>query len=285
MLSDETKRKISESLKGHIAWNKGKPHSAETRAKISAKAKIRFQNIECHPAYGRHCSEETREKIRKSKIGQLGTFTGRHHSEEAKDKMRQARLGKPSWNKGCLKSEETKRKLSLALVGRPRSEASRLKQSKTYKLLWANPEYREKMEKLIFGSIRGKGHSEETRQKISTKLKERLADPTKNPNWQGGISFEPYPPKFNEALKESIRERDNHTCQKCGVSECECFAKLDIHHIDYDKTNCLPSNLVSLCHSCNGQVNANRKRWQKIFEASGDKGRYSQNCRDFAKAQ
>lgn len=161
MVSDETKRKISESLKGRIAWNKGKPHSAETRAKISAKAKTRFQNIEYHPFYGRHHSEETKEKIRKSKIGQPGTFMGRHHNEETKAKLKQARLGKPSWNKGLLKSEETKRKLSLALLGRPRSEASRLKQSNTYKAMWQNPEYRERTIKVITQAMHRKPNKPE----------------------------------------------------------------------------------------------------------------------------
>lgn len=157
MVSNETKRRISESLKGRIAWNKGKPHSAETRAKISAKAKIRFQNSESHPFYGRHHSEETKQKISEQKKHYYSThpnpFLGHYHTLETKEKIRQKALGRPSLNKGRPKSEETKRKLSLALLGNPRSEASRLKQSKTYKLLWANSEYRERIGKLISEGI------------------------------------------------------------------------------------------------------------------------------------
>ena len=37
--SDETRAKLSASLKGKPAWNKGKPRSEETRAKISASMK------------------------------------------------------------------------------------------------------------------------------------------------------------------------------------------------------------------------------------------------------
>ena len=67
-LSDETRRKISESLKGcalteehrrniseaqkgRSAWNKGKHHTEETRRKISESLK------------GKHRSDETRKKI------------------------------------------------------------------------------------------------------------------------------------------------------------------------------------------------------------------------------
>lgn len=40
-LSDETKRKISDKNRGKPAWNKGKPHSLETRRKMSASQKNR----------------------------------------------------------------------------------------------------------------------------------------------------------------------------------------------------------------------------------------------------
>lgn len=278
MLPDETKRKISESCKGRIPWNKNVPHSAETRAKISALAKARLKNRECHPFYGRQHSEETKQKMSELKKRFYCThpnpFQGHHHTLETIEKIRQKSLGRPGCNKGHSLSEETKKKLSLALSGKHRSEESKSKQSKTYMEMWQNPDYRHRMENLIFKSIRGKGHSQETRQKISKKMKERLTDPTKHPNWRGGLSFEPYPSEFNNALKESIRERDNYICQKCGIPECECLTKLHIHHIDYDKSNCLPSNLVSLCHKCNSEVNENRESWQKFFE-SRDKAQVS----------
>ena len=53
----------------------------------------------------------------------------------------------------------------------------------------------------------------------------RMSESTKgenHPNWQGGLSFEPYPPDFNQQLKDRIRVRDNFICQKCGVPELEC---------------------------------------------------------------
>lgn len=159
MLSDETKRKISESCKGRIPWNKNKPHSVETRDKISALARARFQNQESHPFYGRHHSEETKDKIRKSKLGQPGTFIGRHHNEETKAKIRQARLGKPSWNKGRSKSEETKIKLREAVKGRHHTEEAKAK-------MRGLPAWN-----------KGKQHSAETREKIANKAQERMQSP------------------------------------------------------------------------------------------------------------
>ena len=84
-------------------------------------------------------------------------------------------------------------------------------------------------------------------------------------NWKGGLSFEPYPPEFNERLKEKIRTRDNRTCQLCGMTEKENGKKLDVHHIDYNKDNCQSHNLISLCHYCHIKTNFNRDQWITFF--------------------
>ena len=83
-------------------------------------------------------------------------------------------------------------------------------------------------------------------------------------NWQGGISG--YASEFNKSLKELIRDRDNHKCQECGCPEIECYRKLDVHHIDYNKENCNKKNLISLCSNCNLKVNYNRNYWEKYFK-------------------
>lgn len=87
-----------------------------------------------------------------------------------------------------------------------------------------------------------------------------------HPAWQGGIGNLPYPYGFNDELKERIRERDNHQCQLCGVSQAECVRELDIHHIDYDKDNLADENLITLCNPCNIKANFNRGYWQRYFE-------------------
>lgn len=82
-----------------------------------------------------------------------------------------------------------------------------------------------------------------------------------NPNWKDGISYEPYPAIFvDKRFKAGIRERDNHTCQN---PECpKTDSVLTIHHINYVKSDCEPTNLITLCSSCNSRANANRDFWQ-----------------------
>jgi len=87
----------------------------------------------------------------------------------------------------------------------------------------------------------------------------------KNPMWQGGLTSKLYPSEFSNQLKELIRHRDGYKCQKCGMPEIENGRKLAIHHIDYNKENCKPNNLISLCNRCNLEVNTNRKKWMKYF--------------------
>ena len=90
-----------------------------------------------------------------------------------------------------------------------------------------------------------------------------------NPMWKGGISFEPYSLDWTKTLKRSIRERDNYTCQLCGrtqIEELEMIEKkLPVHHIDYNKKDCNPINLITLCNSCNSKVNSNREFWTEYF--------------------
>jgi hypothetical protein len=86
-----------------------------------------------------------------------------------------------------------------------------------------------------------------------------------NSAWEGGISFLPYPPDFNERLKEKIRERDGRVCQLCGISEEEKGKKQSVHHIDYDKNNCDEENLIALCHDCHIKTNLNREDWFLFF--------------------
>jgi len=98
---------------------------------------------------------------------------------------------------------------------------------------------------------------------------ELCKNPENTPNWHGGISFEPYPLKFDKELKASIRQRDNYICQVCGKLEVELKGfnkKLDVHHIDYDKDNLDPENLTSLCRSCHIKTNGNRDYWKEYFK-------------------
>lgn len=70
--SEETKRKISESLKGKPSKVKGRKRSDEFKKKVSESQRKRLQNIdlsgENNGFYGKHHSPETIEKIRQASI-------------------------------------------------------------------------------------------------------------------------------------------------------------------------------------------------------------------------
>lgn len=90
--------------------------------------------------------------------------------------------------------------------------------------------------------------------------------------WKGGISFEPYCPKFNKTFKERVRAFFGYNCISCGLQQTENFkgSKLSVHHVHYNKTSCcdpnIPKMFVPLCRSCHTKTNSNREEWRQRFE-------------------
>ena len=70
-LSEDTCKKISESLNGKPAWNKGKHHSAEARKKMSESRKG-----ENNPMFGKHHSAEARKKMSDTMKGKTNLTKG-----------------------------------------------------------------------------------------------------------------------------------------------------------------------------------------------------------------
>ena len=107
----------------------------------------------------------------------------------------------------------------------------------------------------------GKKHTDASKLKMSESLKGE-----NSPNWKGGISFEPYCPKFNNIFKEEIREMFDRKCFMCEISENETGQKHCVHHVTYDKS-CLCDDkvckFVPLCRSCHAKTNHNRDCWEK----------------------
>lgn len=63
-----------------------------------------------------------------------------------------------------------------------------------------------------------------------------------------------YPPEFNAALKERIRERDGRCCKWCGKSEADNGKRLSIHHVSGNHLDCSDANLAALCRYCHDVV-------------------------------
>ena len=58
--------------------------------------------------------------------------------------------------------------------------------------------------------------------------------------------------------KRRVRERDNHTCQKCGLHQKEPL--LIVHHLDKNRYNNIMSNLITVCNHCHGILHTGEKR-------------------------
>ncbi|KKN67714.1 hypothetical protein LCGC14_0458620 [marine sediment metagenome] len=168
-------------------------------------------------------------KEHRNNIGIAGK--GKKRSEVTKQRMSKAKTG-------TIMAEETKELLRQANLGKKLSEQTKQDIGKASKIIWSCPEYRNMMSLLRSGPLHW--------------------------NWQGGISSEPYCSIWTKEFKEFIKERDNNECQN---PDCWGTAiRLGVHHIDYDKKNCDPWNLICLCTSCNTRSNYNRNYWQKFYE-------------------
>lgn len=117
-------------------------------------------------------------------------------------------------------------------------------------------------------SNKGKSWSEARReaQKLVT-LKPREKRPKNKPVLVGG---KPYNPNWNE-IRKYIYQRDNWTCQECGVHCKEktnrvASIRIQCHHIDVDTTNNDFSNLITLCASCHTKVHMTKKDWINHFK-------------------
>tara|TARA_B100001964_G_scaffold114969_1_gene128213 strand:+ start:6147 stop:6764 length:618 start_codon:yes stop_codon:yes gene_type:complete len=158
--------------------------------------------------------------------------------------------GKVAWNRGRPMPEEQKIKMIKKLSEKLRGE--------NHPLYGKNHSVETKLK--INQSLLGFKHTEESRKKMS--LKHSMEN---NANWKGGKSFELYGVEFNNKLKEQIRNRDQYVCRLCSKKQEK--RKHHIHHIDYDKQNNDPINLITLCIKCHLKTNFVRFGWEDILSS------------------
>lgn len=165
-MTDEQRKKLSESHANQVNWMKGKKidrnkyprlghfknHTEEARRKMSESLKGKKKpprseeyrkNISL-AHLGKHFSEESRRKMSLSHKGkipwnkgknglQIGWMKGKHHTEETRRKISEANKGKLSWNKGKSFSEESRRKMSESQKKRMSNPEVRKRMSESHK--------------------------------------------------------------------------------------------------------------------------------------------------------
>lgn len=168
-------------------------------------------------------------------VGDKNPMFGKHHTDKTKELISKANKGNPPTKTSFVKGYKGKNGIENPMYGR---------------IGKLNPFF-------------GKKHSEQTKKKLSKNASKKILG--KNPNWKGGLSFQPYGLEFDNKLREKVRQRDNFKCQFCFKHENEFNRKLSIHHIDYNKQNNDSNNLISLCVGCHLKTNKNRLFWQRYF--------------------
>jgi hypothetical protein len=218
----------------------------EMRKRMSKKMTGRCDR-ENHPLYGRCLSEETRKKISAGNLGKI-------RSPEVIKNMSERVKGDKH-----------------PFYGKKRPEHSKIMKGEN------NPNFGKDFSG-INNPMFGKKHSSNAINKMMEAQKgdkhpfygkkrpehSKIMKGENNPSWLGGISCEPYCTQWTDKeYKDSIRlERDGGICQNFL---CEGRSnKICLHHINYDKKDCRPLNLITLCISCNFKANHNRD-WYKSF--------------------
>lgn len=91
-----------------------------------------------------------------------------------------------------------------------------------------------------------------------------------NGRYVHGQHERPYPPGWTKTHRQQIRARDGDKCRVCGMRQEDHGKLLCVHHIDYDKDNLQPPNLITCCRFCHGKMHgrpAERVKWKRKLSA------------------
>ncbi len=187
------------------------------------------------------------------------------HTDEWKTKMSLRNTGEGNPFFGKTHKEETRERLSNLHAGKTYEEIMGEEAALALRQL------RSKMNSGEGNPFFGRKHKLESRELItlhhmntsgSNNPMYRQGDKIrgeKNGSWNGGASIGIYAITFTDDLRSLIRKRDKFTCKVCQKRGW------DVHHIDYDKMNSDPVNLITLCRSCHMKTNFNRENWIRFF--------------------
>jgi hypothetical protein len=258
----ETKLKLSQN-------HKGIPFSPERRARYLAARRTPEWRLKMSLAItGKTHTAETKLKISQIKKSMPITAEQRAKMLAGQSKP-EVRLKMSQAKKGIPLSAEHRLHISQANKGHPTSIETRQRISRAHKGVPLSTEHRQSIDRVNKARI-GIPHSPEHNMKVAEASKRMWRKPgfhekhsgANGSRWEGGKSFEHYSPEFNRWIKETIKNRDNNLCYLCSSTDRLC-----VHHIDYDKRNCDPYNLITLCRSCHAKTGYRRVYWIAHFQA------------------
>lgn len=208
----------------------------ETKWHKHKKKYNRFINGHNRGMLGKKHTDETCQKMAVSK-------KGKKHTEEAKKKMSKFQKGKK-----C--TEETKRKISEARKGKIFSEVH------CRNIALAKQNMPKKTRQKISETLMGHRHSKETLLKLSIAHMKCRTD-----GYGNAWGDNEYKQDCKKGYCEVCKVKEIKKPQKNGIMR----SNLALHHIDFDKKNCCPDNLQTLCISCHAKLHP----WIKIKKKKG----------------
>jgi hypothetical protein len=174
--------------------------------------------------------------------------------------------------KGHTTSQETRAKISATIIEYQKNPETRIIISKGHKGKKLTEEHIKKRTASQTGLKRSPiaiANLTAAQNRPEVKLKQVDMHAREKSNfWKGGISFEPYCPKFNNDLRRRIRAFFKDRCMICGKSSKENNRKLCCHHVEYNKSACCdgkPIHFSALCHKCHSKTNIDRVRWEAML--------------------
>lgn len=230
----------------------------------------------CKKCFGKWLSLEDHAPSRKPEIAARHSeiMKGKLVGDKNPSKRPEVRAKISVARKGHEVTLETREKLAKANIGRKDSEETRMKKARASTGRTLSQEARKKISDRM--KKNNPIYMPGVLEKISENKKQWHADHKgyedgpKNPAWNGGSSYYPYCPKFNEEFKTRVRAYFDYECVVCGKPEWKNKNHYHhhVHHVDYNKDACCdgqPVQFVTLCHSCHMKTNGSRSRWERIF--------------------
>jgi len=166
-------------------------------------------------------------------------------------------------NVGRICSEETRKKISASHKGYKFTpeQLKRLSESHMGQKAWNTGKPWSEEHKKLLSKIH-KGKCDNTG-RTHIKKGQHLSPATEYKS-QSNIPY-PYGREFR-IIRNDIKIRDGYRCQECFRHQNELQKPLEIHHIDFNKINNNPKNLITLCRPCHIQTLYDKQNWVEYYQ-------------------